>query len=468
MTAEADQEALESLSDDDLTSRAASGDNDAATTFLLRHHSFLLAMAHRICNGAISADDLLAEALAGLVARWRETGTPATSVLAYLIRSMRNRIIDEYRSPRSRVTPLHPTEDLPDDTHSGMHLAELDREFTLVRKALNRLPADQRSALLAVVVEGRKARDLEEELGRPASAIHSLTRRSTLALRRATLIEMLEEDAPEECRRQARWLPRQVPDNPDDAADSRGMDHIRDCARCRGVWATFTRISTTLGVTSLLVLVGLRDGGLPGAAAATGPDRVPQDQDEHSGEEAPTSPSSEPEDDEDPSPTSGAKTRDNRSRRALRWSLAGLAMTVAVVLLAIEMSSPAGEIASPLASPQAHLTAISQARSGGFVIAVDFRVESHDWTVTELQLRTPQDDLISVPEGWSCQQSADLTRCTSEVLNAAGGEFSYSSSELTGTFEAGLTAVADGETLQIDAIGPVEASAAPSQDESPR
>ncbi|WP_254791517.1 RNA polymerase sigma factor, partial [Curtobacterium sp. MCBA15_005] len=51
----------------------------------------------------IDPEDLLSEALVRLVEKWASGNGPSEHVNAYVIRSMRNRVIDELRSPRSKT-----------------------------------------------------------------------------------------------------------------------------------------------------------------------------------------------------------------------------------------------------------------------------------------------------------------------------------------------------------------------------
>ena len=230
-------EARTSLANNSLTQLAAEGDTEAAAQYLTANWEYLFRMANRVCGGVIDPDDLLAEAITALLARWRTGDGPTTGVNGYVVTSMRNRIIDELRSPRSKTSALEQVEDLAAPTAEGFRTAELHHEFALVRRAFDGLPSDQRDVLRATLLEGIKPRELEERLGRPATAIYSLTRRSSLSLRRAMLKEVLQDNAPEDCARNAARLPAVVPDNPDDATHSPAMDHIRTCERCRTAWA---------------------------------------------------------------------------------------------------------------------------------------------------------------------------------------------------------------------------------------
>lgn len=422
------------LPDDDLTALAAGGDSRAATEFLTRNQSYLHAIARKLGWNRVEPDDLLAEALTNLLSKWADGSGPAENVKAYLIRSMRNRVIDEVRSPRSRVGALDPDEELIATADAEVQSVELHREFELVRRAFAKLPSDQRSVLTATVIEGRKPRDLERELGRRAPAIWSLARRATVSLRRQVLREVLEDEAPKECLAHTKWLPKEVPDDPDQAGRSRGMAHIKSCDRCRAAWAVFARMSSTLGVASLLVAaqsIGTRQQ----AVASQG---VPQ----------------------------AASSVDERERRrdfARTWALrtgALAAVGVGVTLFAIATGSPAGEVIQQVSGtgPVARASTVMTAEIEGFTVAVDFDVAGKNWQITELALTAPSGaELAAFPEGWTCRQVAASTNCRTDQPNANGGTFRYHYSQPAAgaSFRLSVKATTEGTPVEAVSLGPV-------------
>lgn len=253
---------------DDNRARAANaGDQEAASAYLTDNLSYLASMARWLAQGALDPDDLLSEATVNLLARWKQGAGPTSRPNAYVIRSMRNRIIDERKSPRSQVLSSE-NEDLSlppvrDDTRR----IDLYRELEYVKAGFALLPTDQQQVLQSVTVEGRKPAELVTALHRPASAIYSLQRRAKTNLKRATLRVMLSENAPKRCVDAASRLPETVAEGLDEAADSSGMLHIRACKRCRGVWARFGSMASGLGVTTLLSVAGTFES--PAAANAS-------------------------------------------------------------------------------------------------------------------------------------------------------------------------------------------------------
>lgn len=238
---------------DAFAAAANAGDREAAGDYLRENLPYLTSMARWLAGGTLDPDDLTADCIANLLALWARGDGPTTHPNAYLIRAMRNRLIDERRSPRSRVVGITDHEmELPPE-HLESREIDLHRELGFVRTALKSLPEDQQRVLTATVVEGRKPAELTGELNRSASAIYSLSHRAKANLRRATLQTVLLEDAPEECRSAAGRLPETVAADPDEAGDVVGTRHQRSCRRCRERWTRFSGMAT-LGLLTLLVV----------------------------------------------------------------------------------------------------------------------------------------------------------------------------------------------------------------------
>ncbi|GAA2182548.1 hypothetical protein GCM10009785_22270 [Brooklawnia cerclae] len=235
--------------DEDLVLAAADGDMDAAAEYLItRHGSFFHAMASRIAGTTMDPEDLLAEAITNLLAKWAQGTGPRRNVRAYVVSAMRNRIIDESRSPRSRVLPLGTVPEPEIEDERSHHQAELSEEFEYVRRAMWLLPEDQRTAIIATIVEGCKPRELVGRLGRPPAAIYSLTRRARVNLRRNMLRVMLEQSASTECHVTARHLPEVIPVEFPGSPDNPAMQHISTCRHCSAAWVRFASMPAALGV----------------------------------------------------------------------------------------------------------------------------------------------------------------------------------------------------------------------------
>ncbi|QOC26744.1 sigma-70 family RNA polymerase sigma factor [Microbacterium hominis] len=397
--------------DDDLTAAAASGDAAAAAEFFARNLRMLHAIAHRVSGGLVDPDDLVSEAITSVLDRWRRGLGPREGVVGYIVQSMRNRVIDEARSPRSRTSALPGEEVLVAAASPEIERVELHREAGYVVAALASLSADHQAILKATILDGRKPGDLVDELGRPAAAIHSLNRRAKLALRRATLSIMLAEDAPPDCRRAASTLPSAIADRVEDTADAAAMDHIRSCDRCRRVWIRFAALRGAFGIAGLLVLADTT--GLIRPAAASADDRVVQD-------------------DAAPGPGVGV---DGRAAPRGAWArnaptvikatgavtaAAGAVLLGGFVASSLSPSATSGDTAGApdAGGPSAELVVESVAAGDGTGM-IHLRLDLDDDTGSQLNLTVSVPSGISfasLPDQWSCdiEDSADreVLRCT--------------------------------------------------------
>lgn len=206
------------------------------------HYVTLKRRADRIGGRVLDGDDLLSDAMEQLMLQRGRGRGPADGVVAYLTRSMLNKVIDEARSPRSRVRLFHDGEELPQRDHHDFRVHHAP-EVEWVRRAMDRLPSASRSLLMATVVDERAPSEIIEEQGRSPNAVYSAIRRAKLRLRRELLLVVLEEDAPTTCQAEIRKLPDVIAQELDDMdASSEGVAHLRDCTRCTAGWNRFREI----------------------------------------------------------------------------------------------------------------------------------------------------------------------------------------------------------------------------------
>lgn len=409
----------ERIEDDRLAEAANRGDRAAAGEYLTRNLPLLSGMARRLSTDALDPDDLLAEALVNLLAKWSAGTGPASGANAYVIRSMRNRVVDELRSPRSRVLPLPEDEQLMPVQEPSTRAADLHREYSIVATALGTLPEDQRRALWATVVEGRKPADLAAELERPASAVYALSRRARVGLRRAALRVVLEEGAPESCRGSAARLPETIPQTLDEAADSAGMAHIRTCERCRAAWTRFSAMASALGVCSVLV-AGSVAVPTATALAAEPAGRVRGSERTRAGRDPLRA-------------RTGSRARLSQGGGATALSLGAIAVGIVLVvssLISIAAASgdrnerAVGEETAPGSqAPVVELLVTSQKPVPGQAsIQIELRgagAESHVSLVPSEGL-----SVVSAPAGWECEIEGGSAECG--VVGAVAGEFTLS------------------------------------------
>lgn len=409
-----------------LLARAASGDRAAAGAYLAQHLPALQSAARRIAGTRIDPDDLLADAVEGLLTKWADGGSRIDSPRSYLLASMRNRVINETRSPRSRTSRLDPALDIADPAAGSVEEAiELENELAWLRIALEKLSLNHREALLEESIASVAASG-----PRSADAVNSLRGRARKALRRAYLQVVLEEGAPPSCHEAIASLPPRVGDTPERTENA--PEHLRSCPRCRSRWGVFASLAASLGV----------------AVATVAP--VP---------EAPASAA-------EPEPESGSESgsefeRDTRARLP-RSSARGLATPRTMILggsalvvggtalLALSMLLPELRTATPAepfpaaqsvpsetagSSRDEQATTIvasmsytaigevgSKAGDRSITVQLDFGVSSGSWRTIGVEFSLPGTlALRSAPEGWSC----DGQLCTTAVENARGGAFTF-------------------------------------------
>lgn len=156
-------------SDDALLERYAAGDADAFVVFYKRHLSAMLGFFLRRTGDRELTADLTAEVFAAALlaaASYRPGGRPA---LAWLYGIAAHKLVDSRRrgqiedAARRRLS-LEPLALEDDDLARVEELASTTPDDGALLTALESLPADQRDAVLARVVEERDYRDIAAHL----------------------------------------------------------------------------------------------------------------------------------------------------------------------------------------------------------------------------------------------------------------------------------------------------------------
>lgn len=410
----------------DLIAAAARGDRDAAGRYFAQNLPLLAALSRRIAGGVIDPDDLLSDAILSVLAKWAQGGGPTEYVNAYVAQAMRNRVKDELKSPRSRVQHLEDAGDQPAEPDPQIRRADIQRELGLVRRAMSLLPEDQRAVLTATVVDGRKPRELEGQLGRPSASIYSLSRRARINLRRTMLKLLLEKDAPPECRVAAQRLPETVGESPEFNGRTSAAEHYRTCRRCRGVWARFASISTVLGISALAVVGDLVFVAPVPAEAASDTDA---DADAQSPSPASAAPAALGQ------VASAAALPASNGASAAWWATAAGSRRL-IVLAAALLTAGLATVAvvvyalvtqqlwfTPEPTAQFHVAA-QEISATSTAFAVDFDVDDNPWSVSSLQMSFSEEiEAITPPEGWRCESTESVATCTTSLENAEGGVF---------------------------------------------
>ncbi len=176
-------------SDEQLLEAHIAGDEHAFGTLIERHHTRLWSVAYRTAGNTEDAHDALQDAF--LNAHCMATKYRAeAAVVAWLHRIVVNACLDRIRRNKShRTIPIPSFDVLPlADPHDRTNDVDLSLS---IGRALSRLPAEQRAAIVAVDVEGLSVQEAAVRLGVPTGTIKSRCARGRLKL--ATLLGHLKE-----------------------------------------------------------------------------------------------------------------------------------------------------------------------------------------------------------------------------------------------------------------------------------
>jgi RNA polymerase sigma-70 factor (ECF subfamily) len=161
--------------------RALHGDGDAWEALYVRLRPRLFAMCLRKLENREDAEDAVSETMLRAVRaantfRWRNAGFDA-----WIFRICQNVVIDMLRS-RSRRAVLPPGEERPQvgTVEEGVVLAD---EHAAVRRALDRLPADDRELLELRIIGGLSSEEVAYVLGKRPGAIRTAQSRALARMR---------------------------------------------------------------------------------------------------------------------------------------------------------------------------------------------------------------------------------------------------------------------------------------------
>jgi len=150
---------------------------------LSREIPHLRRYAHALVHDATQADDLVQDCLERALRKWR-LWKPHGRIRAWLFR-MLYRIYLNDRDKRPRAADLLPLTAGPEPV-AGSAQQGLSAELREVCRAIDRLPDDQRSALLLVALENVSYEEAAWILGVPVGTLRSRLSRGQEALREAT------------------------------------------------------------------------------------------------------------------------------------------------------------------------------------------------------------------------------------------------------------------------------------------
>jgi RNA polymerase sigma factor (sigma-70 family) len=137
--------------------------------------------AHGLARDAADGDDLCQATIERALKsshQWQE----GTRLDAWVYRIMRNMWIDETRARTRRGQTFAPEEEGEGVGTAGDVAIEASAELGMVARAMERLPEDQREAVMLVLVEGFAYREAADILGCPLGTLTSRLMRGRQAL----------------------------------------------------------------------------------------------------------------------------------------------------------------------------------------------------------------------------------------------------------------------------------------------
>lgn len=173
-------------SDDALVARFRRGDVDAFGELYDRHRGGLYGYALSICLDPAKAADAVQELWLGFLENIESLANVA-NVKAYLYRSLRNRVLDEFRRQQREKKAL--TESTPVVLIKARDTVASQEEAKRMNEALRRLPEEQREVVLLRIYAGMKFGDIADVLQASTKTVES---RHRLALEK--LREWLQTD----------------------------------------------------------------------------------------------------------------------------------------------------------------------------------------------------------------------------------------------------------------------------------
>jgi RNA polymerase sigma factor (sigma-70 family) len=258
-------------SDEQLVSLFRAGNEDAFRVIHERYRSRMHAYARQMLSSASAdAEDVVQEIFVRAYAGLR-TNRRDLALRAWLYRIAHNRCIDELRRPQALA--VEAVDELGESRHADPHLRAEQREaLRRLIADVQRLPEQQRSALLMRELGGMPYADLSGALGVSVPAVKSLLVRARVGLVQAseardTDCSAIREDLIVAHDRGVR-------------ASGRARRHMRDCTECRrfrkevhGVSRRFALLVPALGplgVAAKLLGIGSLGGGSAAAGSSTG------------------------------------------------------------------------------------------------------------------------------------------------------------------------------------------------------
>ena len=169
-------------SDEALMALVAKGDQRAYRQLTRRHLPAMLGLARRILGNSADAEEAVQEAMLRVwthAPRWQ----PLAAFRTWLTRVVVNLCLDRKR--RAPWVGLEAAGEIVDPAPGAAELSEADERERLLARAIDQLPARQRSAIVLTYSEGLSNAQVAEILDTTVSAVETLLVRGKQNLRRA-------------------------------------------------------------------------------------------------------------------------------------------------------------------------------------------------------------------------------------------------------------------------------------------
>jgi RNA polymerase sigma factor (sigma-70 family) len=175
----------DSLSDEALLFGLDQGDPGVGITFVRRYQGRVYGLAHSIMRDPTQAEEIAQEAL---VRAWRHAHSydPGRgSVSTWVLTITRNLAVDTLRRKGAQLADPRAAIFLDQPAHGSMpeDAAIVTDETIRVRKALSRLPSEQRRALLLAAFYGYTAREISQAEAIPLGTAKTRVRRGLAKVR---------------------------------------------------------------------------------------------------------------------------------------------------------------------------------------------------------------------------------------------------------------------------------------------
>lgn len=172
------------ISDVDLLNAIARRDEQALASLYDRYRLILFGLTMRILNSREEAEDVLQEVLLQVWRRASDFDEQRGKPFTWLVTLARSRAIDRLRmlGSRQRLAESAAAESSTDTSDASIDAYNSERR-TIVVRALNELPEDQRHTLTLAYFEGLTQSEIAEKLDTPLGTIKTRMRTGMTKLR---------------------------------------------------------------------------------------------------------------------------------------------------------------------------------------------------------------------------------------------------------------------------------------------